>query len=125
MHGKETNRIFLVVDMVFFAAVITWLLTPLLKANAGITIRLIQIANSLSVFRAAAGVPASWLFPLAFLLYLIPVVFLFKLAEFFWEGKYPRIFRLNKYAVFTLNFVFSGLPLFFFILIITCVQISE
>ncbi len=118
MNEKKWNWLFLIIDIVFFTAVLYWLMAPLFIAGTGFKIELIKITANFDSFKNSVGVPYFWLFLLSFLLYLTPAVLLFKIASLFLKGKYPGVFSPNLYLSFIINFIFSGLTLLFIILII-------
>jgi class 3 adenylate cyclase len=118
MNAKKQNRTPLIIDSLFFMMLLGWLFAPLFIVNTGFKIELIKIIANPGNLTSNVGAPYSWLFPISFLLYLTPIVFLYKIASIFMKGKFPEVFNPNHYITFMINFIFSGLPFLFILLVI-------
>jgi len=118
MHKKKWNRLWLILDCVFFAVLLYWLLTPLFIADTGFKIELLRSIANFESFKNNVGAPYFWLFPISLLLYLTPAVLIFKITTVLMRGKIPAFLNLNHYVVYLVDFFFSGLPLLLILLII-------
>lgn len=117
MNEKRWDLLFVILNILFFAVLLFWLMAPLFT-GMGFKIELIKITSGFEIFKNSVGLTNFWLFPFSFLLFLTPVLLIYKIASLFLSRKYPKIFNPNPYLSFIINFIFSGLPFLFTLLII-------
>ncbi len=118
MNEEKKSKIFFAIDLIFYFLILCWLFLPVLIPGQFIKIELIKITYGFDSFVKITGISNIILFYLSFLLFLIPLVFIYKIVSYFLRDKNPVFFSSNHYFSFIINIIFSGLIIFFIILII-------